>query len=245
MGKPAPPKPPQPRLTESLDHVFDAPLSRDTGTQEGVAAVFPAVRIEAAIGRDDRMHPALFDGGEHRSGGRVVDVVMADLRGRSGVATTHARSPQHPKRLAGTRFELPQESAGAHQLAGQAVADPDRERRERPRIFVDHVEMGIEGGRLVDLRHRHAHFLGQGGEMGGRETPEAVLHQVEVLDEQVAAARALPEQRADLVLRAGLHLAALGLPRSAASSGPRVAPPAHPPFVSGHLCVGPRQWKFD
>ena len=63
----------------------------------------------------------------------------------------------------------------AHQLAGQAVADPDRQRRRRRLALLDHVEMGVEGRDLVDLGLRQPHLLGERREMrgarGGRSGP--------------------------------------------------------------------------
>ena len=45
-----------------------------------------------------------------------------------------------------------QQPLRAHHLAGQAVADPDGERRRRRLALLDHVEMRVEGRDLVDRR---------------------------------------------------------------------------------------------
>ena len=84
----------------------------------------------------------------------------------------------------------------AHHLAGQAVADPDGERRRRRLALLDHVEVRIEGRDLVHRRLRQPHLLGERGEMRGREMAVAVLDQVQMLDQQIAPARPVAEQRA-------------------------------------------------
>ena len=64
---------------------------------------------------------------------------------------------------------------------------------------VENVEVRIERRDLVDLGHRQAHLVGEGGEMGGGDAVPSVLNQMQMLDEQVAVAGAVPEQLADLV----------------------------------------------
>ena len=71
--------------------------------------------------------------------------------------------------------------------------------------------MGVEGRDLVDLGLGEPHLLGERGQMRGRQVAEAVLDQVQMLDQQVAPARPVAEQRAHLVERRILELAALGL----------------------------------
>src|SRR5260370_4026615 len=78
--------------------------------------------------------------------------------------------------------------------------------------------MGVERGDLVNLGEREAHLLGQGHEMARVQAAEMVLQQMEVLDQEVATALALAEQRRDLGERRRVDLAAL-----------RVIGPAPPP----------------
>ena len=68
--------------------------------------------------------------------------------------------------------------------------------------LLHHVEMRVEGRDLVDLRKRELHLACQRSEMRGREMAVLVLDQMEVLDQQVAAARALAKERADFLQRA-------------------------------------------
>ena len=121
--------------------------------------------------------------------------MVADLGDRRAVALPHAGRAHDPdlrrvEPVLQRRDQLP----GAQQLAGQAVADPDGERRRRRLVLLDHVEMGVEGRDLVDLGLRQAHLLGERREMGGREVAVAVLDQMQMLDQQIAPARPLAEQ---------------------------------------------------
>ena len=88
--------------------------------------------------------------------------------------------------------------------------------------FLHHVEMGVEGRDLVDFGERELHLLRQRGEMRGREMPVAVLDQVQMLDQQIAPALAIAQQRAHLVERLRIDLAAFGRPPrpAAAAFGP-------------------------
>ena len=103
--------------------------------------------------------------------------------------------------------------------AGQAVADPHRHRRRRRLAFLHHVEMGVEGRDLVDLGERQLHLLRQRGEMRGGEMAVAVLDQVQMLDQQVAPARAVAEQRLDLGKRRRIDLPPLRRARRPAAAG--------------------------
>ncbi len=147
----------------------------------------------------------------HLVGRRVVDVVVADLGHRRRVAMPHAGRAHHPdleriEPLAECRHQLPR----PHQLAGQAVADPDRQRRRRRLALLDHVEMGVEGRDLVDLGLGEAHLLCERCQMGGREMAEAILDQVQVLDQESAPARPALEQGAHRLEGRGIDLSALG-----------------------------------
>ena len=111
-----------------------------------------------------------------------------------------------------------QQLLGARHRAGQRVAHPHGDRRRRRLAFLHHVEMGVEGRDLVDLGQRELHLLRERGEMRGGEMAVVVLDQMQMLDQQIAPARAVAEQRAHLVERLRIDLAALGrAPRLAAA----------------------------
>ena len=81
--------------------------------------------------------------------------------------------------------------------------------------------MRVEGRDLVDLGLRELHLVGERREMRGGEMPVAVLDEMQMLDQQIAPARPVAEQRAHLVERRRVDLAALRrLRRAALASGP-------------------------
>ena len=61
--------------------------------------------------------------------------------------------------------------------------------------------MRVEGRDLVDLGERKLHLVRQRREMRGGEMAVMVLDQVQVLDQQVAPARLVDQQRAHLFER--------------------------------------------
>jgi len=88
--------------------------------------------------------------------------------------------------------------------------------------------VGVEGRDLVDLGERQPHFLRQRGEMRGGEVAVLVLNQMQMLDQQVAPARPLTEQGADLIERFQVDLTPLGrslgrAPRLAVTAADAVA----------------------
>ena len=134
------------------------------------------------------------------------------------VAAAHAGRAHDPDAVAEPAAQIVEQLRRAGQRAGQAVADPHGERRRRRLVVHDDVEMGVERGDLVDLDQRQPHLLGERREMARVQAAEMVLQQMQVLDQQVAPALALAEQRLDLGERGGIDLPAL-----------RVIRPAPPP----------------
>jgi hypothetical protein len=70
--------------------------------------------------------------------------------------------------------------------------------------------MSVESRDLVNLGERQPHLLRQRSQMRSRKMPVTVLDQVQMLDQEVTLARALTQQRPDLVKRLRVDLAALG-----------------------------------
>ena len=138
---------------------------------------------------------------------------------------TGARSQRPRRARATTRTSGPsrrgssRRAARPRQGAGQPVADPDGQRRAAGLALPDDVEVGVERGDLVDLGQRQPHLLGERGEVRGRQMAVLVLDQVQVLDQQIAPARAVAEQRADLVERLRIDLPALGRAARAVARG--------------------------
>ena len=154
--------------------------------------------------------------------GRAVDVAMPDLGHRGTVAAAHAGRPDHPDGGAEPGRQRGQECLGAHHLAGQAVADPDGQGGRGRLAVEDDVEVGVEGGDLVDLGHGQLQRFGQGLEMAGRKVAPGILDQVQVFDQQVALVRALAEQGVDLLQGGGVDLPPLGESQGLAAAGARM-----------------------
>ena len=161
----------------------------------------------------------------------LVDMAMADLGHRRMLAAPHAGCPQHPDFRTQPRRQGRQQGLGALELAAQGIADPDREGRGRGLAFGDDVEMGIEGGDLIDLRHGDLHLLGQGREMAGGEMAIAVLEEMQELDQQIAVARPVAQQGMDLRPGLRLDLPALARRRRLAPARARVDQPLQRPIA--------------
>ncbi len=67
----------------------------------------------------------------------------------------------------------------------------------------------VEGGDLVHLGHRELHLRGERDQVPGREVAVVVLDAVQVLDQKIATARRVPEQRAHFLERLRIDRAAL------------------------------------
>ena len=135
---------------------------------------------------------------------------MADGADRRAVAGAHAGRAHDAHVRAEPVGQLAQEMLGARHRAGERIADAHRDARRRRLAFLHHVEMRVEGRDLVDLGQRELHLLRQRGEMRGREMAVAVLNQMQMLDQEIAPALAVAEQRAHLLERPRIDLAAFG-----------------------------------
>ncbi len=70
--------------------------------------------------------------------------------------------------------------------------------------------MRVEGRGLEHFGKRQLHLVGKRCEMRGRDLMILVLDQMQVLDQEIAAARPVAEQKLDLMRGGGIDLAALG-----------------------------------
>ncbi len=191
----------------------------------GIAAARP-IGVERLVVRDDGVDMAAPRRRQHGLGRRAVDMGVPDLAGRRVLAAAHAgRALYADLRGVGAGPQRLGQGVRARDLAGQAVADPDREGGGRRLALLHGVEMGVEGRDLPDLRHGQAHLLRQGAQMARGEMAVRVLYQVEVLDQQVAPPWPLAEQVSDLGPGGVLDLPALGM------RAPAAPPPARRPRV--------------
>ena len=84
------------------------------------------------------------------------------------------------------------------------IADANGERGDVRLAFLYDVEMRVEGRGLEYLGERQSHLVGKRGEVAGGDLMVSVLDQMQVLDQEIAAARPVAEQNGDL--RAGLWI---------------------------------------
>ena len=201
----------QARLVELGHDRIDRELAVPAGGELGIATGFD-ISFERLVSGDDRMSVAGLGGSLHRFCRGMVDMAMADLGDGSRGAATHAGCPHHPHLLRiGPLLQCLHESSGPHHLASQAVTDPNSQAWRRRLPFLDRVEMGVKGRDFVDFGLRKAHFFGKGAHMGCGQVAEAVLDQMQKLDQEIPIARAVAEQVPDLDQRLVVELPALGM----------------------------------
>ena len=139
---------------------------------------------------------------------RLLRLQMADRADRCMVACTHARRANDAHIAAELARQFGQQPLGSSHGAGQGITHPHRHRRRRGAVL-HHVEMRIEGRDLVHLGQRHAHQMRERGQMRRGEMAVFVLDQMQMLDQQIAAARPFREQRLNLGQGGGVNLPAL------------------------------------
>ena len=174
----------------------------------------------------------------HLVPGRVVDVVVPDLGDRRGVAMAHAGRADDPD-LAGSSRSRSAAISRCAPIISQVRLSQTRmvERRRRRLAFLDRIEVGVEGRDLVNLGLGQAHLVGERGQMRGREMAVAVLDQVQVLDQQIAPARPVAEQRLHLLERLVVDLPPLGMPAAPPFARARMALPARLACGFDHLAT--------
>ena len=133
--------------------------------------------------------------------------VVADLRHRRHVTQADAWRSHHPRaRQLAAQLQLPQlgiQRLGPKLGARHGVAHADDGGGQR-RVLIPHdVEMGVERRGLVNLGKRQAHRVRQGGQVRRGDLVVRVLDQVQMFDQQVARAGAVPQKGRDLMRRLG------------------------------------------
>ena len=199
----------QPGVADDLDQLVARALAGEGLGQHAIAAgrhvMFEVgagvqrVRMRGRIGN-------LLD----RRIGRLVHLHMADGTDRRVIAGAHAGRAHDPHVRAERLRQILQQAIGTRHRAGQRVADAHGDRRRRRLALLHHIEMRVEGRDLIDLGLRELHLGGERGQVRAGDVAVLVLDQMQMLDQQIALARAVAEQRCDLVGRAGIDLPALG-----------------------------------
>ncbi len=134
---------------------------------------------------------------------------MSDLNGRCVVTKTHAGRADHANALRKLRLKRLEHPLCPKQGTGQAVADSYREWRDVRSALLHHVEVSVERGCFEDLGERQAHFLRQRSQMRCGDLPISVLDAMQVLDQEIALARGVRQQRLDGVGGVRIDLTAL------------------------------------
>jgi hypothetical protein len=169
-----------------------------------------------------------------------VQEIVAHFDGGRVIAQPDAGRAYNPDAVAQLAPQRVQQWLCAEHRAGQAVADPHRQRRNGCLAFFHNVEMGIEGRRLEHFGEGEAHFIRERGEVGGGDLPVGVLDEMQMLDQQIALAGSAAQQRLYLGLGARLDLAALRNRPGASPVAPWMVEPSNSPILGAvmftHQC---------
>ncbi len=231
----------QAAVVEHLQHVVDGQVAAAQPLQHGVATASP-VGVVIDVFRDVGVGVLGLDRGADGGEIRLVQEVVADLDGGRVVAQADAGGAHDAHRVGGEfALERLDQFVGAEHRAGDAVADPDGEARDVGFPFLHHVEMRVEGRGLEHLGESEAHLVGERGQMVGADLAVGILHQMQVLDQQVALARAAAEQALDLDLGLRIDLTALRHRAGdvAATARMRKAPDSPRILTHGATCFQP------
>jgi len=208
----------QAAIRERGDDAVDRALARQALTQHSIAA-FCLVARKVLVGRQRSRRPPRSGQGAQHVGRRVIHMPMADLGNRRGVARSHAWCAHnaHP----GHRVVLHRadQRMRSREHARQTFAHPYRDCRRTCLAILDDVEVGVERGHLVDLRHGDRHQLGKPMQQSGGKAVLGILDLVQILDQQRALIRRRPDQRAHALKLGLMQDPALGKERCRPASG--------------------------
>ena len=226
-GKARASEPAQAAVIEFLEQRLARHLARADALQELVAASRHIGVVVHIAGRDMRMGVVRLDRGFDGGAIGLVQKIMPDLDGGRLVAKPDARSAHDAHRRTRRAGELGKQLLRPEQCAGQAVANANRQRRQVRLALFDDVEMSVEGRRLENLGKGQLHELGERREMCCRNLAVAILDEMQVLDEEIAATRPIPDEGLHLAQGFGIDLPSFGSGLGALSPGARVFEVAH------------------
>ena len=199
------------RVLHRFQDAFQRPLAGDARRQQRVAplrAVFVIGGVRRRLGLDG----VGADRGLNLGRIGTVDRVLSDHHDGSVVTASNTGRVHHPHVIAERALEIGQELLRAAHGTGQRIADPHRDAGGRGFPILHHVEMMVEGGHLVHLRHGELHFGGERHQVRLGDLAVGVLNFVQVLDQKIPSPRLIPEQRLDLGRRLRIDLASLACP---------------------------------
>ena len=160
---------------------------------------------------------------------------VTDRADRRSVTGAHTRCAHDPHIAAKPVRQFAQQMLSARHRTGKRIAHAHGDGGQRGIALLHHVEMGVKGRDLVDFRERELHLMGERREMGRREPPVFVLDEMEILDQEIAPALALAEERAHLGERNRIDLPPLWRARRPApSAGWLVSDEGHNPSAFRH-----------
>ena len=134
-----------------------------------------------------------------------------------------------------TLRQFAQQMLSARHRTGKRITHAHGDGGQRRGALLHHIEMGVKGRDLVNFRERELHLMGERREMGRREPPVFVLDEMEILDQEIAPALALAEERAHLGERNRIDLPPLWRARRPApSAGWLVSDEGHNPSAFRH-----------
>ena len=196
-------------VVERLQEIVPGQLTRAQALEQRIAARGD-IGVVIDVVRQMRMGIARLCRRKHARHCGIVDKVMADLGHRRCVAAADAGRAHDADAGAGLVLQLVQQLLRPHHGAGEGIADADGQRRNVRLALLHHVEMRVEGRGLEDFGKRQLHFVGKRCKVGGGNLTISVLDQVQMLDQEVAAAWPIAEQTRDLICSHRVDLATLG-----------------------------------
>ena len=200
MSDSPPPSGSEPVTRDALE----AMVARATAClpQQGPIGVFVAQR-------------ALGDLCQHRHLVGVRQRRLSDNGHRRLLAAADAGHGQHTRIGAEQAGQTIAQRDTAGHRAGQAVADPHRDRRQQS-VIADGLEVVVEARDLGDLGHAKLHLVGQCDQVALEQRAVVVVELVQQLDQPVTSVRPRPDQRTQFSHGSVLGLAAFQAASTAA-----------------------------
>ncbi len=203
-------------IADDLDEFVARALAREAIAQQRVAAGF-LVRSKIRFRRPGVGMLVRLDVGEHRVGRRLERLQVTDSADRRTIASAHAGRAHDAHILAELTGQFLEQFFRTGHRARKRVAHAHGNRRRRRTVLYD-IEVRIEGRDLVDFGKRHFHFGSKRRQVRGGETAVVILDQMQMLDQQIAAARPICQQGAHFIECGRIYLPTLGRARGFAAT---------------------------
>ena len=203
-------QPPQARIFHGFHDRFGVAPARQALRGEAITSALTVLGVGDVL--SDRAFRLLRRGEllylVHR---RLRHRILADHCDRRLLAASEARRRNYAHPVAQRAPQFADQLICAAKRARQRLADAHRQCRRRFVAFLGDVEVVIESGDLVDFGHCELHLARQCNDMRRRDATVAILDLVQMLDQQLVAARRGSEQSLHFRCRARLNRTAFGL----------------------------------